>query len=133
VERLKGEFRDAIVEALEADPGYPVVTEPAPGVLRVGAAIITIKMPTPPKATRYGVAGRSSTVTAATGMMTLVMELRDSLSDELLATVLDHGNAGDRASETSSINNWRFIRIICDTWAKTLRSRVDLIHEVGLN
>jgi hypothetical protein len=61
------------------------------------------------------------------------MELRDSLSDELLATVLDHGHAGDRGSGTSSFNNWRFIRIICDTWAKTLRSRVDLVHEVGLN
>ncbi len=55
VERLKGEFRDAIVEALEADRGYPIVTEPAPGVLRIVAAIVTIDMPPPPQ--RTGVRG----------------------------------------------------------------------------
>ena len=134
VERLKGEFRDAIVEALEADRGYPVVTEPAPGVLRIVAAIVTIDMPPPPK--RKGVRGEggsSSSVTHTAGMMTLAMDLRDSLSHELLATVLDRGHAGDAVRGTTSFNNWRFIRIICDTWAKTLRSRVDLVHEHGLN
>lgn len=134
VERLKGELRDAIVEALEADRGYPVVTEPAPGVLRIVAAIVTIDMPPPPK--RKGVRGEggsSSSVTHTAGMMTLAMDLRDSLSHELLATVLDRGHAGDAVRGTTSFNNWRFIRIICESWAKTLRSRVDLVHEHGLN
>ncbi len=72
-------------------------------------------------------------MTAAAGMMTLVMELQDSLSHEPLATVLDRGHADDAVGGTTSFNNWHFIRTICDTWAKTLRSRVDLVHEVGLN
>lgn len=133
LERLKDELHDAIVEALEKDRGHPVVTEPAPGVMRIGAAIIAINMPAPAKSTRYGAAGRSSSATASSGAMTIVMELRDSLTGELLARVLDQGHAGDRGGGNTSVNNWRYIRIICESWAKMLRDRVDLVHEHGLN
>jgi len=65
--------------------GYQVVTEPGPDTLLVIPAIVDLYITAPDT----NVAARSRTYTANSGRMTLVLELRDSVTGETLARVVD--------------------------------------------
>ena len=56
-----------------------------PDTLRVSAAIVNLYVTAPDTMS----AGRSRTYTANSGQMTLVVELRDSVTGELLARAVD--------------------------------------------
>ena len=80
METLKGMFRDAVVAALTKDDGYELTTEPGPDVLRITAALVdlVVRVPTQPDS-------RQRSFTRSYGLVTAVLELRDSQSGEILA------------------------------------------------
>jgi len=119
---------DTFREELTAG-GYQVVTEPGPDTLLVIPAIVDLYITAPETIS----AGRSRTYTANSGRMTLVLELRDSVTGETLARVVD-GQSGrnigimtitNRATNTADAQ--RAIR----TWARALRSGLDTLHKGG--
>ena len=117
-------FREELVAG-----GYQVVTEPGPDTLLVIPAIVDLYITAPDT----NVAARSRTYTANSGRMTLVLELRDSVTGETLARVVDSQsgrNIGimtitNRATNTADAQ--RAIR----TWARALRSGLDSLHKPG--
>jgi hypothetical protein len=121
-------LRDTFREELAAG-GYQVVTEPGPDTLLVIPAIVDLYITAPDT----NVAARSRTYTANSGRMTLVLELRDSVTGETLARVVDSQsgrNIGimtitNRATNTADAQ--RAIR----TWARALRSGLDSLHKGG--
>jgi len=119
---------DTFREELTAG-GYQVVTEPGPDTLLVIPTIVDLYVTAPDTMS----AGRSRTYTANSGRMTLVLELRDSVTGETLARVVD-GQSGrnigimtitNRATNTADAQ--RAIR----TWARALRSGLDSLHKPG--
>jgi hypothetical protein len=123
--RLAALFREVFRSELERG-GYPLVEEPGPETLRATAAIVNLFVTAPDTMTP----GRSRTYTANPGSMTLVMELRDSISGELLARAVDTRsgrntgvmNLTDRASNTAEA------RRAIGVWASALRRALDELY-----
>lgn len=73
-------FRDAYTAA-----GYQVVTTPAPDVLRLRTAVLNIQVTAPDQLR----ASRSYTFSGETGSATLLVEVRDSMSNALMGRAVD--------------------------------------------
>jgi len=129
MERIKSalseEFRKVFTEEL-ANGGYPVITETDDHVLLIRPAIIDLDVAAPQ--TNSG--GRSDSFTASPGVMTLVIELYDSVSNEILARAIDRRRARNvgNIQWTTSGTNREAARKILSRWADLLVSRLDEVH-----
>jgi hypothetical protein len=122
---LSDEFRKVFTEALESG-GYPVVTDADAHVLLIRPAIIDLDVAAPDTMS----AGRSDSFTTSPGVMTLVIELYDSVSNEILARAIDRRrarNVGNLRWTTSGTNR-EAARKILGRWADLLVSRLDEVH-----
>jgi hypothetical protein len=119
---LAEEFRKVFTEEL-TENGYQVVTEDDDDVLRVSAAIVNLYITAPDKMS----AGRSRTYTTSTGHMTLVAELRDSVTGKLMARAVDTVQGRDTGSFqiTNSVTNMSSARTALGKWARVLREGMD--------
>jgi len=119
---LAEEFRKVFTEELTKN-GYPVVDESADDVLRVSAAIVNLYITAPEKMS----AGRSRTYTTSAGHMTLVAELRDSVTGKLMARAVDSVRGRDTGSFqiTNSVTNMSSARTALGQWARVLREGLD--------
>jgi len=124
MENLRGMFQDAVAEALTRDNGYELTTEPGPDVLRVSASLVDLVVSVP-----TDMAGRQQVYTRSYGLVSLILELRDSESGEILV------RAGDRRDPTrntdASLAAVTPGAVRADTqrlfryWADLLRERLD--------
>ena len=122
---LSDEFRTVFTEALEGG-GFPVVKEAGDHVLLIRPAIIDLDVAAPQTSS----VGRSDSFTASPGVMTLVLELHDSVSNEILARAIDRRrarNAGNIRWTTAGTNRQAARRIL-RRWADLLVNRLDEIH-----
>ena len=119
---LAEEFRKVFTEEL-TNNGYPVVNEDGDDVLRVSAAIANLYITAPDKMS----AGRSRTYTTNAGHMTLVAELRDSVTGKLMARAVDSVQARDTGTFmiTTSVSNLAGARTALSKWARVLREGLD--------
>jgi hypothetical protein len=119
---LSEEFRTVFTEALESG-GFPVVEQAAEHVLLIRPAIIDLDVAAP----QTNSAGRSDSFTASPGVMTLVIELFDSESNEILARAIDRQRArnvgGIRWTTTGT--NRAAARGILRRWADLLVGRLE--------
>ena len=85
METLKSLFQEAVADALTEDNGYRIVDTPGPDVLRISADLIDliVRIPTQPRA------GRGSLFVTSYGVVSVIVEARDSESGEILARAAD--------------------------------------------
>lgn len=115
-------------ETLEAQlqkGGYELVDSVGRDVLLVEANIIDLQInrPTEPSV------GRTSIFTASSGEMTLIGELKDSVSGEVLARFADKQRPRSHWAESTSVSEWAEARRAFRFWAKILGERLDAFHE----
>jgi len=129
VERIKkslsDEFREIFTEVLEAQ-GYPVVSEAADNVLLIHPAIIDLSINAPDTNS----SGRSDSFTTSAGSMTLLLELYDSVSNEILARAIDRResrNVGGMRWTTRGTNR-EAARKIMRRWANLLVAKLDEVE-----
>jgi hypothetical protein len=122
---LADEFAKVVKEEL-AKGGYDVVTEPGEDVLDVAPFVIDLYVVAPQKMT----AGRSTTYTTDTGRMTLVAEMRDSDTGQILARVVDKRWAPSTGTwqMSSSVTNLGAARQVIQRWAVALRNALDVAN-----
>jgi hypothetical protein len=119
---------NAFVEELQKG-GYSVVAEPGPDVLLVRAAIVNLYITAPDVMTP----GRTRVYTVSAGEMTLVAELADSDTGEIVARVLDRAQARTTGNFqlSSSVSSASEARSAASSWAKTLRGELDKSKTIG--
>jgi hypothetical protein len=119
---LAEEFAKVCAQEL-AKGGYVLVKEPGDDVLDVQPFVVDLYIAAPQKQT----AGRSTTYTSDAGHMTLVAELRDSDTNQILARVVDQRNASQSGTYqlTTSVSNMGAARQIIARWASALRKALD--------
>jgi hypothetical protein len=119
---LASEFRRVLGETL-ARGGYKLVDEDGDDVLLVRAAIVNLSITAP----SAGTTGRNRTFVASTGQMTLVAELRDSVTDQLLARAVDtiRGRQTGQFQLASPITNMADARRALSQWADVLVTGLD--------
>ena len=122
---LAAAFADVFKRELETKGGYQIVSEPAEDVLEVEAAIVNLYINAPDVSMQT--TGRTKTYTADAGQMTLLAELRDSVTGELLGRVYDHDESLGTGTWqwTNSVTNTAEARRIIAAWADTLRKAMD--------
>ena len=119
-------FDDTFRQELTAG-GYQFVTAPGPDTLLVIPAIVDLYI-TAPEAQS---AGRTRTYTANSGRMTLVLELRDSVTGETLARVVDTraGRTSGIMTITNRVTNTADAQRAIRTWARALRDALDSLYK----
>jgi hypothetical protein len=118
-------FREVFREEL-ARGGYQLVDEPGPETLRVTPAIINLFINAPD----VSAPGRTRTYTADSGRMTLVVELRDSETNTLLARAVDTqtGRNAGMWTITNRVTNTADARRAIGVWASALRRGLDELY-----
>lgn len=113
---------------LQAKSGYQVVTETGPDVLRVKATIVNLYVNAPDTKSPG-----ARTYVASAGEMSLVAELFDSESGQVLARVVDRSEARNIGSMTwaNSASNAFEARDIAAAWARVLRQSLDKAKGIG--
>ena len=120
---------EEFVKALQAKGGYQVTEDTGPDVLRVKARIIDLVVNVPDTMS----AGRTQTYTLSAGRMTLVAELADAQTGQVLARVADHRegrNTGQLMLTTRASNAWE-ASDAASRWASILRNALDKAHGIG--
>lgn len=118
-------FREAFAEEL-GKGGYSLVDAIGDRTLRVTAAIADVYINAPDRMAP----GRSTSYTMEAGRMTLVMELRDGPTGQLLARVVDEKSGTDTGSlqmTTSATNSAEFRRAV-RSWAGRLVEALDKLN-----
>ena len=118
-------FRETFRAELERG-GYQLVDTAGPDTLRVTAAIVDLYISAPDTMS----AGRSRTYTANSGRMTLVAELRDSMTGEILARAVDARSARSTGTWTvaNRVTNTADARRAMGIWATALRQALDEMY-----
>jgi len=119
---LANEFRRVLSDTLTRG-GYKLVDEDGDDVLRVQAAIVNLYITAP----STGARGGSRTFVANTGQMTLVAELRDSVTGQLLARAVDtvQGRRTGGFQMATSVTNMADARRALSQWADVLLTGLD--------
>jgi hypothetical protein len=109
--------------------GYKVVDEAGPDVLRVKAKIVNLYVNAPDTPS----AGTARQYTVSAGEMTMLAELYDSETGEVLARIIDRseGRSVGGLSFSSSVSNIDEARSTASGWARVLRNGLDKAHAVG--
>jgi Protein of unknown function (DUF3313) len=128
-EKIKKALAEEFAKVCESElakGGYVLVKEPGDEVLTVQPFVIDLYIAAPDKQS----AGRSRTYTADPGHMTLVAELRDSETNQILARVVDKRSASTSGMYqlTTSVTNMGAARQIIARWASALRNALDVAN-----
>jgi hypothetical protein len=120
---------EEFVKELQNNSSYKVVDETGPDVLRVKVKIVNLYVNAPDT----GTAGMSRQYTVSAGEMTMLAELYDSETGEVLARVIDRseGRRAGGLSFSSSVSNIDEARSTASDWARVLRNGLDKAHGIG--
>lgn len=129
VEAIQTGLATMFRETFSADiarSNFQLVEQAGPDTLRVSAAIVNLFVTAPDTMS----AGRSRTYTANSGQMTLVLELRDAVTGELLARAVDtqRGRQTGSMSFTNSVTNTADARRAIGTWSTALTQGLNELY-----
>ena len=127
-QRIQDTVREIFTEEFEKLDNWEIVTEPGRDVLILGGAIIDIVSAVPPENRNIG---RGGVYLTRVGEATLVLELRDSMSGEILARSADRRAADSSFPiEASTVTTWAEVRRLSRSWGRILVNRLDQIAEL---
>lgn len=123
-ERFESLMREAFTEELARSQRFTIVTEPGPDVLLIRGGLLDVVSFVPPESV-----GRSDVFLSRVGEATLVLELRDSITEAILLRAVDRRAAeqvaGSVVTPSNRVTNAAEIRRLARTWARMLRERLD--------
>ena len=128
-EKIKSElaaaFADVFKEVLQEKGGYQLVTAPADDVLDVQSAIVNLFINAPDVSQQT--AGNVRTYTTNAGEMTLIAELHDSVTGQLLSRGYDRREDTNSGmwTWTNSVTNSADARREIRRWAELLKKALD--------
>ena len=114
-------------EEIEKSKYFTIVDEPGPDVLILDGAMLDIVSRVPPQQS-----GRHDIYISRVGEITLVLQLRDSMSGETLARAAERRAiepAGRGGMQSNSVTTWSEIRRLARRWGSKLRKGLDDFHQ----
>ena len=126
-QRLIDTVTEVFDEELQRSEHFTVTDEPGPDALVIVGGLHDIVSQVPPQDV-----GRSEIWLRSVGEATLVIELRDSLSNEVVYRAVDRraaGNVGNQMIRANTATTWAEVRRWARRWAVRLREGLDSVHE----
>lgn len=127
--RFQSEMRDAFMEELSKGEHFEIVTEPGEDVLLVRVGLLDVVSFVPPEPV-----GNADIYLSRVGEATLVLEMRDSLSNAILIRAVDRRAAEDTArgfTQSSRAMNTAEFRRVARTWGRILQEGLDRFMAEG--
>jgi len=121
--RLRSVVTQAFHQELGRSEQFEIVNEPGPDVLLVRASLLDVVSSVPPEPI-----GRTEIYLRNVGEATLVIELRDSVTNAILVRAMDRRAAerpGGAMFESNRVTNTTEVRRLAQTWASLLRTRLE--------
>ncbi|MBV1905449.1 MAG: DUF3313 domain-containing protein [Pseudomonadales bacterium] len=123
--RLLKNVREVFMTELGKSEHFTIVNDEGPGVLELKGALLDVVSNIPPEAI-----GRNEFYLSKLGEATLVLELRDSQSEEILARTIDRQAIEPlRMQESNRVLNISELRREIRSWGVLLAKRLDELHE----
>ena len=123
-QKLEEVVREVFLEELSTSQQFTIVTEEGPDVLEVTGALIDVVSNVPPQAM-----GRSDYYLSKLGEASLILEVRDSQSNEIILRAADRQGVEPafvtRSSQAFTINE---VKKEVRTWARILKDGLDGLH-----
>jgi hypothetical protein len=121
-ERLTREVTDIFTEQLSESTRFTRTEEPGQNVLIIRGGLHDIVSRTPPE-----LITRGEIFIRSFGEATLVLEVVDSMSGEVIARAIERRAAGSSSSMTAAntVTTWAEVRRLVRRWAITLRNGLD--------
>jgi hypothetical protein len=130
MEELKSIFQEQVTDALTDGDAYRIVRTPDADVLRLRARLVDLVVSVP---TDLG--GRERVYADSYGAVTLIVEVYDSQSGEILASIADRQDPTNAARDLAAVNR-TYVRSdvtrMFRYWAQLMRERLDQLRAVGL-
>ena len=126
-QRLIDTVTEVFNEELQKSEHFTVTDEPAPDALIIVGGLHDIVSQVPPEDV-----GRSEVWLRSVGEATLVIELRDSLSNEVVYRAVERRaaeNIGNQMIRANTATTWAEVRRWARRWAVRLREGLDSIHD----
>lgn len=122
---MKRYFSEELEAALVESEQYKLVTTAGANTMRIHARIsdLEINVPTETQAIH-----RNRVFVASSGQMTLVAEIYDAQSGEILVRLEDRRQARDYWHEVTTISEWAEVRSAFRYWSGIARDRIDSVH-----
>jgi hypothetical protein len=122
---LATEFRKVLADTL-AKGGYPLVEEDGEEVLRVTASMVNVYINAPARSA----AATSATYVMESGRITVFLELRDSVTGQVLARAVDttQGTRSGHLQWAGSVSNSAEAKQAFMEWATQLRKALDTVN-----
>ena len=127
-DRVTRAVRMVLVRELDGRGDFRVVAEEGPNVLRVSCQIVDLVWETP------DAMGGETYWVKRTGVMTLVLSVRDSESGTVLARIADRmairpgGASLAGGYENRPVNNWAGVRHVSRRWARIFREALEALQ-----
>lgn len=124
-EKLKEEVSAVFQEELVKSERFTETDTPAPDTIIIRGALHDIVSRVPPE-----YVGRSDIYLSSVGEATLILEVIDSMSGEVIARAVERRSAerpGGSAVRSSSVTTWSEVRRLARKWATKLRNGMDAI------
>jgi hypothetical protein len=111
---------------------YQIVDKPGPDVLLMIGAVIDVESNVPPDIDSASFGGaRGGVYLSSVGEATLIIELRDSQSNEILGRAADRRAAESPfAFQVNSVTGWQQVHILAQSWASVLRKRLEEVEKI---
>ncbi len=130
---FKSFFQEAVEDALTQDGGYRIANNPGPDVLRITAELMDLIIAVPTQES----GSSTNRVARSPGAVTLVMEIRDSQSGEIIARVADRQDPSASGSGNMVRVSPQAVRAdmrrLFGRWATLLRERLDDLRTVEID
>jgi hypothetical protein len=126
-QRLVDTVSEVFEEELQKSKHFTIAAEPGPDTLIIVGGLHDIVSQVPPEDV-----GRSEVWLSSLGEATLVIELRDSLSNEVIYRATERRaieRPGNQMMRASTATTWAEVRRWARRWAVSLREGLDSIHE----
>ena len=126
-ERLVETVSEVFEEELQRSEHFTITDEPGADTLIIVGALHDIVSRVPPD-----IVGRGDIFLSSVGEGTLVIQLSDYLSGEVIFRAVERraaGSTGGTAMRSNSASNWGEVRRWARRWATNLREGLDSIHE----
>lgn len=124
------EITAAFLEEMAASDVFEIVEEAGPDVLLVRGGLLDVVSRVPPEQI-----GRTRIWLDRVGEVTLILEIRSSISNSIYARAVDRraaGSQGQTFQASSSVTNRAEVRRLGRRWGKMLRDGLDTLLTEGL-
>jgi len=128
---FKDILREEFTRELSKLKRYQIVDKPGPDVLMLIGAVVNVSSNVPPDIDSAQFGGRGGVYLTSVGEATLIIELRDSQSNEVLGRAAD-GRASESpfAFEVNKVTGWNEVHRLAQAWASLVRQRLEDIEKV---